>query len=69
MEDRAIYTTMLRSDVGHAIVNDVYRKFSYLRRTKSQNLDVSRLVLPLFLPNPLKLGVKSRMKMQVEQRR
>ena len=32
-------------------------------RTKSQNLDVSRLVLQLSLSNPLKPGVKSRMKM------
>ena len=39
------------------------------RCTKSQNLNVSRLVLQLSLPNPLKPGVKSRMKMQLEQRR
>ena len=31
--------------------------------TKSQNLNVSRPVLQLSLPNPLKPGVKSRMKM------
>ena len=36
---------------------------SNIRRTKSQNLNVSRLVLELSLPNPLKPDVKSRMKM------
>ena len=40
-----------------------YRKVSNISRTKSQNLIVSDLVLQLSLPNPLKLGVKSRMKM------
>ena len=41
----------------------IYRKVSNTRRTKSQNLDDSRLVLQLSLPNPSKSGVKSRMKM------
>ena len=38
---------------------------------KSQQIPtlVSRLVLQLSLPNPMKPGVKSRMKMQLEQRR
>ena len=40
-----------------------YRKISNIRRTKSQNLNVSRLVLQLSLSNPMKPGVKSRMKM------
>ena len=40
-----------------------YRKISNTRRTKSPNLIVSRLVLQLSLPNPMKPGVKSRMKM------
>ena len=39
-----------------------YRKISNIRRTKSQNLNNYRLVLQLSLPNPLKPGVKSRMK-------
>ena len=34
---------------------------SYISCTKSQNLNVSRLILQLSLPNPLKPGVKSRM--------
>ena len=46
-----------------------YRKISNIRRTKFQNLNDSRLVLHLSLPNLLKPGVKQRMKMQLEQRR
>ena len=46
-----------------------YRKVSNIRCTKSQYLNDSRLVLQLSLPNPMKSGVKSRMKMQLEQRR
>ena len=42
---------------------DIYRKVSNIRRTKSQNLTASRLVLQMSLPNPMKPGVKSRMKM------
>ena len=40
-----------------------YRKSSNIRGTKSQNLNESRLVLQLPLPNPVKPGVQSRMKM------
>ena len=40
-----------------------YRKISNIRRTKSLNLNVPRLVLQLSLPNLMKPGVKSRMKM------
>ena len=40
-----------------------YRKVSNIRRTKSQNLNACRLILYLSLPNPLKPGVKLRMKM------
>ena len=39
-----------------------YRKISNRRRTKSQNFNDSDLVLQSSLPNPLKPGVKSRMK-------
>ena len=42
---------------------NTYRKVSNIRRTKSSKLNVSRLVLQLSLPNPMKPGVKSRMKM------
>ena len=47
----------------------IYRKVSNIRRTKSQDLNDSRLVLQLSLPNSLKLGVKSGMKVYLEQRR
>ena len=40
-----------------------YRQISHISLTKSQNFDVSRLVLQLSLPNQSKPGVKSRMKM------
>ena len=40
-----------------------YCKIFNIRRTKPQNLNDSRLILQLSLPNPLKPGVKSRMKM------
>ena len=49
---------------GHATTGHAnYRQTSDIRRTKSQHLNVSRLVLQLSLPSPLKPGVKSRMKM------
>ena len=54
--DNVIIRLILRSNI-------MYRKISDIRRTKSQNLNVSRLVLQLSLPNPMKPGVKSRMKM------
>ena len=44
-------------------MNSNYRQFSNIRRTQSQNIAVYRLVLLLSLPNPLKPGVKLRMKM------
>ena len=40
-----------------------YRKISDIRRTKSPNVIVSRLVLQLSVPNSTKPGVMSRMKM------
>ena len=45
------------------ILQDVYRKTSGINRTKSQNLNVSCIVLRLSSLNPLKQGVKLRMKM------
>ena len=41
----------------------LYRQTSNISGTRSQNLNNSRLVLQLSLHNPLKPGVKSRMKM------
>ena len=43
--------------------NPKYRKFSNIRRTQFPNINLSRLVLQLSLPNPLKPCVKLRMKM------
>ena len=47
----------------------MYRQISNIRLTKSQNLNVSCLILQLSLAKPLKPRTKSRMKMQLEQRR
>ena len=48
---------------------DKYRQVSNIRCIKSQHFIDSRTVLRLSLPNPLKPDVKTRMKMQLEQRR
>ena len=49
----------------HKSIMDIhnYRQVSNIRRTESQNLNVSCLVSQLSLCNLLKPGVKSRMKM------
>ena len=49
--------------VWYRLVLYIYCKISNIRRTKSQNLNVSRLSLQLSLRNILKLSVKWRMKM------
>ena len=49
-------------DIGSQVIWD-YRHVPNIRRTKSQHLKDSRIVLRLSLPNPLKPDVKSRMKM------
>ena len=46
-----------------------YCQTSDISHTKSQNLNVSHLVLQLSLPNSLKPVFKSRIKIQLEQRR
>ena len=46
-----------------------YHQTSNTGRTRYKTLHVSRLVLQLSLSNPFKRGIKSRMKMQLEQRR
>ena len=60
------------TDVLVVLLSDEYnltcRKVFNTTRTKSQNLNDSRLVLQLSLTNPLKPDVKPRMKM-LEQRR
>ena len=56
------YATML-CYVWWAVMYGIYCEISNISRTKSQYLNDSRLVLQLSLPNPLKPGVKSWMKM------
>ena len=57
-------TVEIRAWVSNHIQQKMmYRKISNIRRTESPNLDVSRLVVELSSPNPMKPGVKSRMKM------
>ena len=48
-------------DTKHKIL--YYRKTSSTSRTKSQSLNVSCILVQLFSLNPLKPGVKLRMKM------
>ena len=60
---------IIRCYLGHHAHRFMYRHTSNISRTKSLKLNVSRLVLQLSLPNPLKPGVKLRTKMQLEQRR
>ena len=45
-----------------------YHQTSHISHTKSLNLNISLLILQMSLSNPLKPGVKSRMKMKLEQR-
>ena len=45
-----------------------YHQISYIRRAKSPNLNVSRLISQLSLPNPLRPGFELEMKMKLEQR-
>ena len=54
--------TVVNAD-ENAFTDLEYRKVSNIRRTKCQNLNDSRLVLELSVPNPLKPSVKSIMKM------
>ena len=49
--------------ISHAEYNFGCRKIYNIRRTETQTLNDSRLVLQLSLPNTLNSDVKSRMKM------
>ena len=44
-------------------IHQIYRQFSNIRRTQSQNINIYRLVVQLALPNQLKTYVTLRMKM------
>ena len=49
--------------------NAKYRQTSNISRTKPQNWNISRFILQLSLPDPLKSDVRLGMKMYLEQRR
>ena len=68
--NKIIDYAQLNTDIVNAVwlnsfvkFNTEYRKSSNIRRTKNPNINVFRVVLQLFLPNPMRPGVKSRMKM------
>ena len=63
MDNRSTFLSALHKENMFIVYNKEYRKISNIRCTKSPNLNVSRLLLQLPLPNPMKPGVKSRMKM------
>ena len=56
-------TKLITTNIMFSALEQTYRKISNIRRTKSQNLNVSGLVVQLSSPNPMKPGVQSRMKM------
>ena len=58
-----VFQSLLPSLSSALLFGIDYRKIHNISHTKSPNLNVSRLVLQLPLPNPMKPGVKSRMKM------
>ena len=57
--------TSIANDASHSspYFYAYYRKTSFISRTKSQSLNVSCILLQLSSLNPLKPGVKLRMKM------
>ena len=54
---------MIKTSVTMQYLKNAYRQVSNIRCTKFQNLSVSRFVLQVSLPTPLKPGAKLRMKM------
>ena len=57
--DVKISTRDVTSETDRSILNiNIYRQISNISRTKSDYLNVSRFILQLSLPNPLKPGVK-----------
>ena len=49
--------------IDFILEKNTYSKISNISHTQSPNINVSHLVLQLSVPNPLKPGVKLRMKM------
>ena len=62
-------TASHQTKANHKHEKCAYRQPSNIIRIKSQDLNVSRFVSHLSLANPLWPGVKSRMKIELEQRR
>ena len=64
-----LHLKIMDSSVSSSLFSFVFNKVvdrektCNISRTKPQKLNVSRLILQLSLPNPLKPGVKSRIKM------
>ena len=65
MHTRNTIVTKMKAEATYLL----YRKTLNISLTKSQNWNVSYFILQLFLTNPLKSGVKSRIKIYLEQRR
>ena len=61
---RGYFNTKIPSSWGILRMHEQleYCRISNIIHTKSPNLTVSRLILQLTLPNPMKPGIKSRMK-------
>ena len=73
IRERNIGKPVSSQHIGTTSINyafeDKYRKNYNIRLPKSQNLNEYRLVLSLAVLNPLKTGLKERMKMKMEQHR
>ena len=61
--ERSLFAIFQKLNTSIKIGLSTYCQTSNISLIKSHNLNVRRLGLQLSLPNPLKLGVKSRMKM------
>ena len=61
--ERQLQDPMMHNTCIEDILEQFYHKTPCISCTKSQYLNISRLVLQLSLPNALKPGVKSSVKM------
>ena len=48
----------IATNLAFVLVTLMYRETSSIKRTKSPNLNISRLFFQLSMPNPLKPGIK-----------
>ena len=63
VEPLSVFSSKCEHKISTIYYKSKYRKISNIRRTQNQNLNDSRLIMQLHLPNPSKPVVKSRMKM------